>query len=375
MAVHEQISERDAYIALNMMSDIGPVGVRALVRALGSAAEVFAADGSAIRSVPGIGRPQVEAVLRQRGEVDWRREIERSMAMGLSIVTPLDGDYPERLRTIHDPPLALYVKGRFSDRDRHALAVVGTRHPSHYGRDCSERFAMAFSRMGYSVISGLAEGVDTVAHAAVLKVGGRTIGVLGGGFGHFFPASNMALAERMAAEGAVLSELPLDRAPDKTTFPMRNRIVSGMSDGVLVVEAGANSGALITARMACEQGRPVFAVPGRIDSAQSAGCHALIRDGAVLVRSPDDVLGEFEGLFAKPVGAAASTVPPRPALSPDEERIVALVGGSQRGVDEVIRESGLPASAVSGILIGLEMKRLVRMLPGRVVAPATPAAG
>jgi DNA processing protein len=374
MPVHDNITERDAYIALNMMSDIGPVGVRALVRALGSAAAVFAADASAIRSAACVGRPQIEAVLRQRGEVDWRREVERADALGIAIVTPLDGDYPERLRTIHDPPLALYVKGKLSDRDRHALAVVGTRHPSHYGRECAERFAVAFSRMGYSVVSGLAEGVDTVAHAAVVKAGGRTVGVLGGGFEHFFPACNRALAERMAGEGAVLSELPLDRAPDKTTFPMRNRVVSGMSAGVLVVEAGVNSGALITARMACEQGRPVFAVPGRIDSAPSAGCHALIRDGAVLVRSPEDVLSEFEGLFAKPVGAAAGIAPPRPSLSPEEERIVALVGSSQRGVDEVIRESGLPASAVSGILIGLEMKRLVRMLPGRVVAPAAPPA-
>jgi DNA processing protein len=294
--------------------------------------------------------------------------------MGLSIVTPLDEDYPDRLKTIHDPPLALYVRGRLTARDRHSLAVVGTRRPSHYGRDCTERFAIAFSRMGYTVVSGLAEGVDTVAHSAVLKSGGRTIGVLGGGFRHFFPESNRGLAEQMAGNGAVLSELPLDRQPDRTTFPMRNRIVSGMSNGVLVVEAGENSGALITARMACEQGRPVFAVPGRIDSAPSAGCHRLIREGATLVRHPDDVAEEFEGLFSKPMGTSNSGAA-RIVLSVEEERIMALVGREERDVDGLIRESGMAASTVSGLLIGLEMKRLVRMLPGRLVAASAPRAG
>lgn len=368
------MNEREAYIALNMMSDIGPVGVRALVAGLGSAVAVFGADAAALKCLPGVGRAQADAVLRQRGSVDPAREVELAGAMGIRIVTPLDEEYPERLKTIHDPPLALYVRGSLSGRDRHAIAIVGTRRPTHYGRECAERFAIAFARMGYSVVSGLAEGVDAVAHASVLKVGGRTVGVLGGGFNHFFPESNRALAGRMAESGAVLSELPLDRAPDKTTFPMRNRIVSGMSAGVVVVEAGGHSGALITARMACEQGRQVFAVPGRIDSAPSAGCHDLIRDGAVLVRGPDDVVSEFDGLFAKPIGAAQPAAA-RPALTPEEERLLSLIGGTQRDVDAVIRESGLAAAAVSGILIGLEMKRLVRMLPGRVVAPASTAGG
>lgn len=365
------MTEREAYIALNMMSDIGPVGVRALVVAFGSAAAVFDAEDVDIRSVTGVGRPQAEAVLRQRRTVDWKREEDEAFAMGVTLVTPLDGDYPERLKTIHDPPLALYVKGRLLARDRHGLAVVGTRRPSHYGRDCAERFASAFSRMGYTVISGLAEGIDTVAHGAAMKAGGRTIGVLGGGFRHFFPESNRVLAERMAETGAVISELPLDRQPDRTTFPMRNRVVSGMSAGVLVVEAGDNSGALITARMAGEQGRPVFAIPGRIDSAPSAGCLKLIRDGVTLVCSPDDVVSEFEGLFDKPAGAAcrAGGAPAaRPALSVDEDRVLALVGGVERDVDGLIRESGLSVAVVSSILIGLEMKRLVRMLPGRKVA-------
>ncbi len=367
------MTEREAYIALNMMSDIGPVGVRALVDAFGSASAVLEADREALRATPGVGRAQVAAILNQRETLKWEREIEQAQALGLSLVTPLDEDYPERLKTIHDPPLALYVSGRLTGRDRHALAVVGTRRPSHYGRDCTERFAVAFSRMGYTVVSGLAEGVDTVAHMAVLKAGGRTVGVLGGGFRHFFPESNRGLAESMAEKGAVISELPLDRQPDRTTFPMRNRIVSGMAAGVLVVEAGENSGALITARMACEQGRPVFAVPGRIDSAPSAGCHRLIREGAALVRSPDDVVAEFEGLFAKPLGASQPEQV-RPVLSSDEERVLALVGGAERDVDGLIRESGMTAAAVSGLLIGLEMKRLVRMLPGRLVAAAAKSA-
>jgi DNA processing protein len=358
------VTEREAYIALNLMSDVGPVGVRSLVDCLGSAAAIFTADRGALLSAERVGPALAGRILSQRESVDVAGEVARAESLGLRVVTRADEDYPRALLTIHDPPLALYVQGRFDSRDAHALAVVGTRRPSHYGRDCAERFAGAFARMGYTVVSGLAEGVDTVAHEAALKAGGRTLAVIGSGFGHLYPESNRGLAERIAGHGAVLSEFPLDRRPDKTTFPMRNRVVSGLSEGVLVVEAGLNSGALITARVACEQGRQVFAIPGRIDSAPSQGCNRLIREGATLVEAPDDVSSEFEALFSMPTARPAVAAP---VLGADETRVLDLLADGERDVDALIRESGLGAGGVNAVLIGLEMKRLVRMLPGRMV--------
>ena len=366
------MDEREAYIALNAMDRVGPVGVRAMVSVLGSARAIFEADAAALRQARGVGPELAAAVVGQREGVDWEGELQRAAASGARIVTCIDPEYPERLAEIHDPPLALYVRGSLQSRDRHGVAVVGTRRPTHYGRDVAGKLAGQLAKGGCTVISGLAQGIDTVAHEAALGAKGRTIAVLGSALDCLYPASNRELADRIAEQGAVISELPFGRKPDKTTFPMRNRIVSGMSLGVLVVEAGQRSGALITAGQAADQGRSVFAVPGRIDSAASRGCHALLRTGARLVEDVDDILRDFDYLL--PPGAGASGGPdgdaPRPELSEDEERLVSLVTAGTQDVDALIRESGLSAAQVSSLLIGLEMKRMVRTLPGHVVEPA-----
>jgi len=361
------MNEREAYIALNMMSDVGPVGVRCLAEALGSAAAIFEATPAELGGARGAGRDLTAAVLAQRDAVDWAGELERTEAAGARIVTQVDEEYPAPLRGIHDPPLAFYARGRLEARDRHAIGVVGTRRPTHYGRETAGMLGFGLARCGFTVVSGLAAGIDTEAHRAALRARGRTIAVLGGALDCMYPRANAGLADEIAAQGAVLTEFPFGRQPDKTTFPMRNRIVSGLSMGVVVVEAAPGSGALITAAQALDQGRSVMAVPGRIDSAASRGCHGLIQGGARLVTSVEDVLQEFEFLIAPKPEAEAQGRAARPPLSGDEERVVEALDGGESEVDALIRATGLTASAMGVLLLGLEMKRVVKMLPGRTV--------
>ena len=360
------MEEREAYIALNIMEGIGPVGVRTLVARLGSARAIFSAAPDALQA-DGVSAGAVKAVLSRRDAVDWRAEEEEAARAGIRIVTQVDDEYPDILRKIHDPPLALYVRGRIESRDRNAVAVVGTRRPTRYGRDCASFFARGLAEAGFTVVSGLAEGIDASAHEAALAAGGRTIAVIGSGMMRLYPPNHAALAERIAGRGAVLSEFPLRREPDRTTFPIRNRIVSGLSLGTLVIEADMKSGALITARMAMEQGRQVFAVPGRIDSPMSRGANDLIRQGAKLVSDIDDIISEFEflapGLGLGP-GRRADAAPD---VSEDERKLLDLLEDGEMDVDRLTRASGLKAGVVGALLIGLEMKKLVRMLPGRVV--------
>ncbi|MGQ9660725.1 MAG: DNA-processing protein DprA [Kiritimatiellia bacterium] len=362
------MNEREAYIALNMMEKIGPITVGTLVKHLGSAVAIFTADRRSLMAVQGVGPELTQAILRQRDTIDWQGECERAEKAGVRIVVQGEPDYPADLAAIHDPPLALYVKGRFEARDRHAVAVVGTRRPTYYGRSVASKLAGDLVHMGFVVVSGLAEGIDTVAHESALAAQGRTIAVLGSSLDTLYPPCNAALAERIADSGALVTELPFGRHPDRTTFPMRNRIISGLSMGVLVVEAGRESGAMITARQAVEQGRTVFAVPGRIDSPTARGTHQLLREGAVLVESVDDILREFEALFVPRKATAEAAAPPSMlCFSAEEQKLIELLEDGERDVDALIRDSNLAPATVSGLLIGLELKRLVRMLPGRKV--------
>ena len=370
------MDSRTAYIALNMMEDIGPVSVRALVTALGSPQAIFQADKGDLLKAEGIGPALVEKIMSQRGRLRPDEELARARKRGYEIITPADATYPKPLLTIHDPPLALYVWGTLAPGDKRAIAVVGSRHTTLYGRETAEKLAFHLAKTGFVVVSGLARGIDTAAHRGALQGGGRTLAVLGGALDCLYPEENAELALGIARQGAVLSEFPLGRKPDKTTFPMRNRIVSGLCMGVLVVEAGATSGALITASQALDQGRCVFAVPGRIDSPASRGSHQLIKQGARLVESVDDILEEFEFLIPP---AATGALPGRsvltepgsvnlPPLNADEEKIVQALAEEELDMDTLTRTTLVPAAALSVLILGLEMKRVVRMLPGRRVA-------
>jgi DNA processing protein len=263
----------------------------------------------------------------------------------------------------------LYVKGRLTAQDRNAVALVGSRMTTAYGNEVARRLGYQLAYLGVTVISGGARGIDTAAHQGALSARGRTAAVLGTGINRVFPPENLELFERIAASGAVLTQFPFNRQADKQSFPIRNRIVAGMTLGTVVVEANLTSGALITSHFATEYGRQVFAVPGRIDSPRSKGCHELIKKGAKLCEGAEDILSEFEYLFPAPNRPAAPNetgVLPALVLSGNEEIVYGLLRcGQERGIDDVIQESGLPSSAVAVALLSLELKRLVRQLPGK----------
>ncbi len=360
------MKEREALIALNMMEGMGPITVSALVSSLGSAASVFSSARNDLMCVQGIGPKMAETILRQRDDLAWERECDEADKLGIRIITREDAEYPKSLLAIHDPPLVLYMRGELESRDGKAIAVVGTRRPTYYGKEVAARLAGQIAEAGYTVVSGLAAGIDTIAHRQAITMLGRTVAVIGSGLKHMYPASNKQLAEEIVGCGAVISEFPLDRKPDKTTFPIRNRIVTGLSTGVVVVEAGIKSGAMITARLAMEQGRNVFAVPGRIDSALSSGTNGLIKQGAKLVENIGDILDEYELLF--PIMPETSSKQPGLNMTDDERSVVTLLEQGEMAVDLLIRETGMQAGAMSSLLVGLEMKRAVRMLPGQLVA-------
>jgi DNA processing protein len=266
----------------------------------------------------------------------------------------------------------LYVKGTLSERDALAVAVVGSRRTTLYGQEMSRKLAFQLARIGVTVVSGLARGIDTHAHTGALQAKGRTVAVIGCGIDIVYPAENQKLAEQIVEKGgAIVTEFPFGVKPDKQNFPMRNRIISGWSLGVVVVEANVKSGALITAKQAMEQGREVFAVPGRADSILSRGTNKLIKDGAKLTEDADDILSEFEYLLpARAQGAEAATKSVQGTqaallLSPTEEKVMALLSHEEVGIDDIIRSSGLTSGCVSATLLALEMKRLVRQLPGK----------
>ena len=319
----------------------------------------------------GVGGETAEAIANWEQSVDLSAELKRIEEFGCHILTQTDEDYPELLRQIYDPPIVLYVKGRVSVKDKNSVAMVGSRRTTHYGLETARRLAYQLAYVGVTVVSGGARGIDTAAHQGALSAKGRTIAVLGTGINIVFPAENAELFQRIASNGAVITQFPFHRKADKQSFPIRNRIVAGMTLGTVVVEANLSSGALITSNFATEYGRQVFAVPGRIDSPQSKGCHDLIKKGAKLCEGAEDILSEFEYLFPpsnRPASPAESGTLPALSLSENEQKVYDVLSNEEVPMDDIIRRSGLPASAVSVALLALEMKRLIRQLPGKLFA-------
>lgn len=364
------MTESEAYVALNMLPKVGPGRVRRLVDALGSAAAALRTSRDGLMRVEGVGADVASVIAGWESHADLTAELAAARDMGVRLLTPADDGYPENLRNIYDPPLALYVKGGFETRDRRGIAVVGSRQTSYYGREMARRLGYQLAYAGMTVVSGLARGVDTHAHEGAIAAKGRTIAVLGCGIDQLYPPENRLLAEKVAEAGALVSEFPIGTKPDRQTFPIRNRVVAGMSLGVLVVEAPRSSGALITARMALDQGRQVFAVPGRVDSPHARGCHQLIKEGARLVEGVEDVLAEFEFLIPG-IGKSPMPRPPERGdetvqqIGGEEAAILGALGSEERHIDEIIRICGLPPAKVSSSLLQLELRRLVRSLPGK----------
>lgn len=353
----------EACVALNMIPQMGPVRLRRLLDTFGSAEKILLARTDQLSAVNGITRPLAENITRWQDHADPTAELKKAADLGAHVITAQDDEYPPVLREIHDPPIVLYVRGEITERDRHAVAVVGSRKASHYATESAKKISFQMAYAGLTVVSGLARGIDTAAHQGALAAKGRTLAVIGSGLGELYPPENAQLADRIASSGAVLSEFPIETKPDRQTFPIRNRIVTGCSFGVLVVEAGANSGALISANMAAEQGRTLYAVPGRIDSPAALGSNRLLQQGAKLVITVDDILDDLPMIFKEQPELPAAK--PVAELTPDQQKILDALGSDETALDSVITTSGLTAAAVSSTLLGLEIRRLVKQLPGK----------
>lgn len=343
-----------------MAPGVGCVLFKRLLEAFGSPERALKAPFKELERIEGLG-PGVAAGLRR---FDWKplveKEIRSAEKIGAKLVTGEDENYPAHLKHIYDPPPLLYVHGELRPEDSRAVAVVGSRNPTSYGQAAAERISRGLASRGVTVVSGMARGVDSCAHRGALLAGGRTIGVLGCGLDVVYPPEHRELYKQVAAQGAVVSEFPLGTPPDRDHFPIRNRIISGLSLGVAVVEATLRSGSLITARLALEQGRDVYAVPGNVDSARSAGANRLIKQGAKLVTHAEDILEEI-----LPLAPPAAEAPSRPAFSAEEERVFAALEEESLHIDELMARCGLPSARISAILLSLELAGHIRQLPGK----------
>ncbi len=367
MSAADELTERQAFLVLNALPNIGPVTLNRLLAELGGDPRaVLATEARRLQSVQGVG-PVISATLAAwREHFDLAREEERMAKSGADFITTRDASYPKLLKEVNDPPIGLYRKGRY-EFDRPCIAIVGSRRTTLYGMATAKKLGAELARLGFCVVSGLARGIDTAAHEGALSVGGKTAGVVGCGIDIIYPPENLELYRKVEAEGAVLSEFPFGRRADRQSFPMRNRVVAGMCEAVIVVETDVNGGSMITARFAGEYGRLIFAVPGRIDQPTSAGCHQLIRDGATLLTSVDDVLNELnylDGLRPQAIpakeGEGATAGGRAAGLSEDEAKILAcFAGGAILSPDTIVGQTGLASATVSAALMMLELKRLI----------------
>ncbi|HSY53177.1 MAG TPA: DNA-processing protein DprA [Opitutaceae bacterium] len=361
----EELTERQAFLILNALPNIGPITTNRLLTEFGGDPRaVFSTGSRRLGSVKGVGPVISSTLAGWREHFDLAKEEEKIAKAGVEFVATRDAAYPALLKEIHDPPIGLYRKGGYTF-EHPCLAIVGSRQATLYGQSVAKKLGAELARLGFCVVSGLARGIDTAAHEGALSVGGKTAAVLGNGIDIVYPPENLDLFRKIAESGAVLSEFPFGRRADKQSFAMRNRIISGMCAGIVVIESDVDGGAMITARFAGEQGRTVFAVPGRIDQPTSRGCHQLIRDGAVLVMGVEDILQDLNylnglrpaAISEKPADVAAG----RPAnLTEDEARVYECFrGGAILGPDALAAQTGLAAAQLSATLMMLELKRCV----------------
>jgi DNA processing protein len=359
--VSDPSSEADLHdlVRLTLINGIGPLTSRALLERFQSAGKVLDATPSALRQVQGVGPKLADRIAHARREIDVEAEISLCRRLGVRFSRLGEPGYP--------PPL-VNILGSYEPADELAIALVGSRRSSTYGARVAERLAGSLARVGITVVSGLARGVDAAAHRGALKAGGRTIAVLANGLAEVYPPEHVELARKICDAGALLSEMPIQQQPLPGLFPQRNRIISGLCLGVVVVEAHPRSGSLTTAQHAVEQNREVFAVPGPVDSLASRGCHRLIRDGARLVETVDDILEELGPLVHEVKRADGETPVRHPAelaLNDHERSLLGQLGDMPVAVDELIQQTGLTASQVMATLSVLEMRRLVRRLSGQ----------
>ena len=344
------------WLGFNLIPQIGPVRLRALLEHFGDLGQAWSASAASLRAA-GIGPSAVEQLLCRRKRLDLEAELAKVYDLGVHLVNWESPEYPARLLEIDHPPPILYVRGQLLPADEWALAVVGTRSPTSYGKQVAQRLAFGLAESGITVVSGLAQGIDGAAHRAALEAHGRTVAVMGCGLDIVYPARHRELAHRISEAGALISDYPLGTRPAAGNFPPRNRIISGLALGALVVEAGERSGALITLHFALEHGRETFAVPGSIHSRMSAGTNRAIQRGeAKLVASVDDILEELNLSVVVQQKEVRTMLPENPT----EASLLACLDAEPTYIDEIVRQSGLPTAEVSSALCLMELKGMVR---------------
>ena len=377
------------YLRLHLCSGVGPIRFARLLTELGGIDAVLEAGEARLAGVEGVGPKTAQSIVRGRREAAVEREVELAAQHGARILCLADEEYPAILKKIDDPPACLYVRGTLEPTDGLAVAVVGSRHCTRYGTEQAERFGALLAGAGLTVVSGMARGIDAAGHRGALTAGGRTIAVMGCGLCHVYPPESVDLALRIVERGALVSELPMNTAPDASNFPARNRIIIGLSLGVLVVEAAARSGAMITARLASDYNREVFAIPGQIDRPNSEGCHELIRGGAgKLVTQLSDILDELgeagrllaqgaaeksdaglfggngDGVGAEAGASASAEVAMIAALKPDEQTLYDAFGVESHSLEGLCELAAIPPARVAAALTGLQLKGAVRRAGG-----------
>lgn len=372
------MTNREAYIVLNMISGVGSARFKALVAEFNEACKIFEQSIESISAIRGISKALAEKIIYWKKDLDLNAELEFAELSGTQIVTMADAEYPDILRGIYDPPLCLYLRGKLPDFSHNSLAVVGSRRATIYGRKMAKHLSEEAVFAGWKVISGLAFGIDAIAHQAAIDAGGITVAVLGGGLARIHPQEHLPLArDIIESGGALISEFPMKFPVSRQSFPRRNRIVSGLCQAVLIVEAGLKSGALITANLAMEQGKDVFAVPGHVDNPQAKGCHKLIKQGAKLTEDFNDILDDYDFLpgFARMEESCEESAadskeiiaPSKTAnMSDDEYQIIKLLQGEAKSFDYLSEATKIQVSSLNALLTKMAMKMMLVQHPGKI---------
>jgi len=367
VTMHDTSSNKKyPWLVLHLIPGLGNIAFKNLLSVFGTPERILQAGLSNLMSVNGIREGIARKIVAKACEKDPTRLLKTIDLMGARILCYHDPEYPSLLKKIHDPPMILYLKGKAIPTKKIRVAIVGSRNPTPYGLKAAEKIARGIAMRGFGVVSGMARGIDTAAHKGCLAGGGFTIAVLGTGIDRVYPSSNKALYEHISQHGTLLSEFPPGTPPEPRNFPIRNRIISGLSKGVVVAEATMKSGSLITASLALDQGRDIFAVPGSINSFKSAGSHFLIKQGAALVENADDVLEGLGLNFNSSLKTVAPKEQPLPPMDESERSVFDTLGDYPVHIDQIAREAGLDQARVSGLLIKMELKGLIRQLPGKM---------
>lgn len=362
------MGELEALVILTSIPYLGSIKIRMLLSKFGSAIDVLKASPAEIIDLPGFGPKTIEHWNNWKESKGWLENLKQVEKHHVQIIPFTNSNYPKRLLEIHDHPVLLYVKGELKDVDWQSLAVVGTRHASIYGREQAEKIAQSLASEGYTVVSGLARGIDTAAHLGALSIkNGRTIAVIGSGLARIYPPENGALAEKIAANGALISEYPMMAPPDRQNFPQRNRIVSGMTLGSVLIEAPFKSGAMITMEKAFSQGRSLFVVPGRVDDQNFSGNHALIKNGqGKLIEKGEDILACINTHFTPGVKKNHCNIKERPVLEKEEADLFYLLPNQELTIDEIVRSTQIPITKLNVLLMGLVLKKVIKEFPGKI---------